>query len=144
MSKLDGFIKQFLAESYENLDKLDRTLVELEKDPRAADKLASIFRIVHSLKGTAAFFGFAKLEALTHAGEGLLARLRDGALLLNAEITSGLLSMVDAVRQMLSNVEKTGGEGNESYSAVLARLTSLYNLSPGEAKQAILPPQEKA
>jgi two-component system chemotaxis sensor kinase CheA len=60
MSELDNFVKQFLAESHENLDKLDRTLVELEKYPRSASRLASIFRTIHSIKGTSSFFGFSK------------------------------------------------------------------------------------
>jgi two-component system chemotaxis sensor kinase CheA len=126
MSKLDNFVKQFLAESYENLDTLDRTLVELEKDPGASDKLADIFRTVHSLKGTTSFFGFLKLGALAHCGESLMSRLRDGSLLLSSEITSGLLAMVDAMRRTLSNIEKTGDEGADEYTALIEKLTSLY------------------
>ncbi|HET6842193.1 MAG TPA: chemotaxis protein CheA [Candidatus Angelobacter sp.] len=135
MSKLDNFVKQFLAESHENLDTLDRTLIELEKDPGAADKLADIFRTVHSLKGTASFFGYLKLGALAHCGESLMSRLRDGSLLLSSEITSGLLAMVDAVRRILSNIEKAGDEGAEEYTALIEKLTSLYqsDLYPSES-----------
>jgi len=91
-------IKEFLVESYENLDQLDRDLVVLEKEPTDRQKLASIFRTIHTIKGTCGFLRFAKLEAVTHVGENLLSRLRDGRLLLNAEITSALLALVDAVR----------------------------------------------
>ena len=52
LSELAALIPQFLAESYENVDQLDRALVELEKDPTAPDKLASIFRTVHSIRGS--------------------------------------------------------------------------------------------
>jgi len=136
MSNLDGFVKQFLTESYENLDKLDRTLIELEKDPRAPDKLASIFRTVHSIKGTTSFFGFSKLGALAHSGENLLSRLRDGVLVLTSEITTGLLAMVDAVREMLLNIEKTGVEGEEEYTPLIERLTSLYQDSTAASQGA--------
>src|SRR5258708_33041718 len=118
MSELDGFVKEFVTESHENLAALDRALVELEKDPRAVDKLASIFRTIHSIKGTTSFFGFSKLGALAHSGENLMSHLRDGDLVLNAEITSGLLAMVDAVRQMLSYIEKTGKEGADPFTKV--------------------------
>jgi chemotaxis protein histidine kinase CheA len=64
MAESDNFVKQFLAESYESLDQLDRTLVELERNPTAADKLASIFRTVHSIKGTSSFFGHRKWPPL--------------------------------------------------------------------------------
>src|SRR5215470_14743888 len=93
---LDPVVKEFLVESYENLDQLDRDLVALEKAPQDRERLASVFRTIHTIKGTCGFFGFAKLEAVTHAGENLLSRLRDGELLLDAEITSALLALVDA------------------------------------------------
>src|SRR5713226_9152634 len=98
MSELDTVVKEFLVESYENLDQLDRDLLALEKDPANRDRLASVFRTIHTIKGTCGFFGFGKLESVTHVGENLLSRLRDGLLLLNVEITSALLALVDAVR----------------------------------------------
>src|ERR1019366_1726561 len=112
MDDMDDIVKDFLVESNENLDQLDRDLVTLEKDPTARDVLASIFRTIHTIKGTSGFLAFSKLEAVAHVGESLLSLLRDGRLLLNAEITSALLSMVDAVRQMLVSIEGTGQEGD--------------------------------
>src|ERR1700688_2868573 len=124
MSELTALIPQFLTESYENVDQLDRTLVELEKDPTAPDKLASIFRTVHSIRGTTSFFGFSTIGELTTSGESLLSRLRDGTLLLESDVTTGLLEMVDAVRLVLANIESTGGDGDEQYTALIERLTS--------------------
>ena len=73
-------VRDFLVESYENLDQLDRDLVALEQQPRSAERLSSIFRTLHTLKGTCGFLGFSKLEAVAHVGENLLSRLRDGKL----------------------------------------------------------------
>ena len=112
-------VKDFLQESYENLDRLDRELVGLEKNPRDADALASVFRTIHTIKGTCGFLGFDKLEKVAHVGENLLTRLRDGKLLLSPEITTGLLSMVDAVRQMLKEIESTGQDGDDTYPELL-------------------------
>ena len=53
-----GIVKDFLQESYENLDRLDRELVGLEKNPCDADALASVFRTIHMIKGTCGFLGF--------------------------------------------------------------------------------------
>jgi two-component system chemotaxis sensor kinase CheA len=122
-------IKEFLVESYENLDQLDRDLVVLEKAPTDRQRLASIFRTIHTIKGTCGFLRFAKLEAVTHVGESLLSRLRDGRLLLNAEITSALLALVDAVRAMLACIEGTGQDGAEAYTALIALLTRLAGTS---------------
>jgi two-component system, chemotaxis family, sensor kinase CheA len=105
-------VKEFLVESHENLGQLDRELIPLEEDPVRRDLLAGIFRTIHTIKGTSGFLGFTKLEVLTHIGENLLAQLRDGALNLTPDITTALLSMVDAVRQMLTHIEAEGDEGD--------------------------------
>src|SRR4051812_10471054 len=78
MNEFDGALREFLVESHENLDQLDRDLVALEKAPQDADLLASVFRVVHTIKGTCGFFELRRLGALTHAGENLLSLLRDG------------------------------------------------------------------
>jgi two-component system chemotaxis sensor kinase CheA len=140
MSDTDEIVREFLVESTENLDQLDRDLVALEKDPQAEKMLASVFRTIHTIKGTSGFLGFNKLESITHVGESLLSKLRDGELLLNAEITSGLLLMVDAVREMLASIEATGREGDRDCQALIETLTRLQSsqpkTSPAEARPA--------
>ena len=118
-------IKDFLVESYENLDRLDRDLVSLESTPTDREILASVFRTIHTIKGTAGFLAFPKLEKVTHVGENLLAKLRDGELALNPEITTALLAMVDAVRSMLATIEDKGTEGERNDDELVATLTGL-------------------
>ena len=65
MSSDDEIIQEFLVESYENLDQLDRDLVELEQQPGSRDLLSSIFRTIHTIKGTSGFLALSRLEALT-------------------------------------------------------------------------------
>src|ERR1700681_3627724 len=125
MDEMDAIVKEFVVESNENLDRLDRELIELEKNPSARETLASIFRTIHSIKGATGFLGFSKLGAVAHAGESLLSRLRDGVLVISPEITSGLLALVDCSRKMLSNIDTTGGEGNGDYSELIENLTLL-------------------
>jgi two-component system chemotaxis sensor kinase CheA len=127
MSDTDDLVKEFLAESTENLDRLDQDFVAMEKDPSAKDRIGSIFRTIHTIKGTCGFLGFGKLESVTHVGENLLSRLRDGAMTINTEITTGLLAMVDAVREMLQAIDSTGQDGNADYSALILRLTALLD-----------------
>ena len=129
-------VKDFLVESYENLDRLDRDLVELEKNPKDGSALAGVFRTIHTIKGTCGFLGFNKLEKVAHVGENLLSRLREGQLTLTPEITTGLLSMVDAVRQMLKEIDATGQDGAMDYPELRETLTQLTNGSPGEGAPA--------
>ena len=105
---MDEIVQEFLVESHENLDQLDRDFVELERDPDSRDLLASVFRTIHTIKGTSGFLGFGNLEKVTHVGENLLARLRDGDRVLDKPTTDVLLLMVDAVREVLATIEATG------------------------------------
>src|SRR5258706_1226827 len=132
-------VQDFLVESYENLDRLDRELVGLEKNRNDRDALASVFRTIHTIKGTCGFLGFNKLEVVAHVGENLLSRLRDQQLMLTPEITRALLSMVDAVRQMLSQIEKNGQEGERDDSLLIATLTRLQEHPEAPAKKEVAP-----
>jgi two-component system, chemotaxis family, sensor kinase CheA len=125
MTQPDEMVKEFLTESYENLEQLDRDLVALETNPQDHERLQSIFRTIHTIKGTCGFFAFAKLESVTHVGESLLSQLRDGQLRLRPEITTALLALVDAIREMLARIEKTGQEGNSDYEPLIQTLTRL-------------------
>ena len=115
MNDNEEYVREFLVESAENLDQLDRDLVALEENPRDSQRLASIFRTVHTIKGTSGFFGFAKLGAITHSGEHLLGQLRDDKIDLDDDVTGVLLTLVDAVRSILDRIEKTGGEGESDF-----------------------------
>src|ERR687893_3013121 len=99
-------------ESHENLDQIDQDLVALEQDPGSRDLISRIFRTIHTIKGTSGFLAFNRLETLTHAGESLLSRLRDGVQPVTPDTITTLLAMVDGVRALLAVIEETGGEGD--------------------------------
>jgi two-component system chemotaxis sensor kinase CheA len=121
---LDDIVEEFLVESHENLDQLDSDLVALEQEPNSRERLSSIFRTIHTIKGTSGFLAFNKLEQVTHVGENMLSRLRDGELALTPHRTNVLLQMVDTVRALLTSIEANGGEGNVDVSASVAAVTA--------------------
>jgi len=125
--ELREIIDEFLVESHENLDRLDTELVALEQDAHP-DTLASIFRTIHTIKGTSGFLGFSVLERLTHVGEHLLSKLRDGELTVTEAGTSALLRLVDAVRALLAIIEETGGDaGGPPIDDLVAELERLQH-----------------
>ncbi len=138
---MEEIIKEFLVESAEGLDLLDRDLVALERDPSSRELLGEVFRAVHTIKGTSGILGYPKLEKVAHLGESLLSRMRDGKLVLNPAITSGLLAMVDALRRLLSEIEQHGNEGADDYGAVVQQLEALLTESQAapEAKVEVVP-----
>jgi two-component system chemotaxis sensor kinase CheA len=122
---MDEFIPDFLIEGSELLDQLDRDFVEFEKNPSSKELVARIFRAIHTLKGTSGTIGLKKLESINHAGESILSRMRDGKLSVNAEITSALLRMIDADRQIFVSLESTGKEGDLDFSGLIRSLTDI-------------------
>jgi two-component system, chemotaxis family, sensor kinase CheA len=131
-------VREFLVESYENLDQLDRDLVELESAPGSRDLLSSIFRTVHTIKGTSGFLGFTRLERVTHVGESLLVELRDGKRLMDQPTTDALLGLTDILRAILAAVETDGSEGDADIDSVIARIEAIRSgaVPAPEAAQA--------
>lgn len=127
---IDDIVKDFVIDSYENLERIDRELVLLEQQPEATDIITRIFRSIHTIKGVCGFLSYNKLRGVCHAGESLLSCLRDGRLRLNVEIADALLAMVDAIRQILSCIETARNEGDQEYAPLIGRLTRLYEAAP--------------
>ena len=125
MDGLDEIVREFLVESNEGLDQVERDLVQLERTPGSAELVARVFRAIHTVKGTSGCLGFPQVEALAHVGEDLLSRVRDGLICLSSEMATALLAMVDALRQMLASIENTGDEGQHDYADLQIRLKEL-------------------
>ena len=122
MTQEQELVREFLLESYENLERLDQDFLVLEQNPQDRQRLQSIFRTIHTLKGTCGFFGFSRLERLAHAGENLLGRLRDGELDLTPDMAQTLLHMVDRIRRLLAGIERSGTEPDEDVEPIVAEL----------------------
>ncbi len=122
---MDDLTREFLIESQEGLDRMERCLTELEERPQDKELLGEIFRSVHTIKGTTGFLGFKRLEKLAHAGESLLGLLRDGKMTANAPVITALLHLLDGLRELLKTIEAKDNEGDGDDSALIARLEEL-------------------
>jgi len=129
-------IREFLVESHESLSRLDRELVELEKYPKDANLLASIFRTIHTIKGTCGFLAFSTLERITHQAESLLSQLRDGERELSASLVTLILETVDATRKVLASIEASGEEGPDRFEDLTERLRVAGQSTSGFERQA--------
>ncbi|MGB0065446.1 MAG: chemotaxis protein CheA, partial [Terracidiphilus sp.] len=131
---MDDLIREFLIESQEGLDRMERCLTELEERPKDKELLAEIFRSVHTIKGTTGFLGYKRLEKLAHAGENLLGLLRDGKMTASAPVITALLKLLDGLREILKAIEAEGNEGSGDDSALIARIEELQ--APAQAAKA--------
>ena len=125
MEGMDEIVREFLVESYENLDQLDQDLVALEGTSGSRELLGRVFRTIHTIKGTCGFLAFGRLERLTHAGESLLSELRDGRRAMDQQTTAVLLRMVDTVREALASIEATGAEADVAGDAVIEEIHAI-------------------
>jgi len=124
---MDELTREFLIESQEGLDRMERCLTDLEERPQDTELLGEIFRSVHTIKGTTGFLGFKRLERLAHAGENLLGLLRDGKLSPNQPIITGLLQLMDALRAILHTIETDNHEGTGEDAVLIGRLRELQS-----------------
>lgn len=142
MDDIDDIVREFLIESYENLDQLDQDLVALEGAPGSRDLLSSVFRTIHTIKGTSGFLAFGDLERVAHVGESLLVELRDGRRKMDAHTTDVLLRMVDTIRELLARIESTGGEVGVQVDDVIAVIQDTLDGGTGAVQTAVEPAAE--
>jgi len=140
MSEGDEFVKEFLTESQEGLDRLERDLLALESNPNEMERLDSAFRVLHTIKGNAGFLDFPKLGNLAHAGESLLSRLRSGERRFDSSIFDVLLQLLDSVRRILRTIASTGTEGGASFDEVEG---VLRQMASNETGVAVLPSSDR-
>ena len=96
---LSQFIPTFLEESFEGLELMESSLLNLQ--PGDNETIHSIFRAAHSIKGGAGTFGFDKVTEFTHLVETLLDEMRDGRREIEQNDVELLLESVDCIRILI-------------------------------------------
>jgi len=91
----------FLEESQDQIQEWEESLLNLEKNPSDRELIDSLFRSIHTLKGSAGFVGFEDLQKITHDLESSLQDVRDGNKELTQEMTEVLFEGLDLCRQMI-------------------------------------------
>ncbi len=94
----------YVAEAVEQIEQIERGLLELERNAADEATLAEIFRAAHTLKGSAATIGHGRMAELTHALEEVFGALRSGLLKDLASFDDLLLPTVDVLRILVDEV----------------------------------------
>ena len=140
MDGMDEIVREFLIESYENLDQLDQDLVALESKPGSRELISSIFRTIHTIKGTSGFLALSGLEQVAHIGENLLVDLRDGKRVMDQSTTNVLLLMVDTIRALLGRLDENGTEQGIDTGPTLAALQAVLD---NDTATVLAPPAQE-
>jgi two-component system, chemotaxis family, sensor kinase CheA len=131
-------IADFVAESLENLDKIEIKLVDLEQDPSDLDTINDIFRPFHTVKGVSGFLNFNKINELSHTAENLLDKVRNGQIHIVGEIVDIVLETVDVLKRMIENIQTSlnsgqPSEGDMDTSQIISKIE--YILSQAELRE---------
>jgi two-component system, chemotaxis family, sensor kinase CheA len=105
---LTQFYQVFFEEAGENLEAMERMLLELDVGAADDEALNAVFRCAHSVKGGAATFGFADVAELTHEMETLLDKLRRHELVPTTAMVDALLASGDSLKEMLAQHQGSG------------------------------------
>ncbi|NKE73066.1 chemotaxis protein CheW [Candidatus Manganitrophus noduliformans] len=141
MDEQESILREFLVECAEGIERLDQEFVALEKEPTNGALLASIFRTIHTIKGTCGFLGLPKLENVAHGAENILVRMRDKKMIVTPDGIDLLLEAVDAIKEILAHIGSTLQEPDRSYDAIRQKLDAFLVGNPGVAAE-LAPPQE--
>jgi len=147
MAEIDDFEAQllaqmrqdFLAESLDILDRLGPLLVELERGS-TPDLINSIFREMHTLKGTAGFVGLESITSLAHKLEDVFGALRDEQLIVTPNLVDDAFAGIQLLTAMRENV-LNGGTGEADVASLVARLDATLQ---GPQPDLEIPDGEKA
>lgn len=129
---------EFIVESREHLQSLENSLLELERtdQPSVVSSLIhEAFRVVHSLKGNAGFFGLTGIRELAHAAESVLEGYRWEPSLLDPLALQSLFSANDRLRAMVDSIDSPCEFDNSSLIAQLHLFVKLPSLSAIVAKK---------
>jgi len=110
MSDINPALETFSQEVDELLAAMEEALLGLEVASVDADCINSIFRAMHTIKGSSGLFGFDDVVAFTHEAETVLDRVRNGEREIDAELISVLLACKDHTAQIIQHVLFNEGE----------------------------------
>ncbi len=129
----------FKEEAYELLAELENSLLELEDRPDDPELIGRVFRVMHTIKGSGAMFGFDDIAAFTHQVETAFDRVRSGKLTVSRKMINLTLAARDQIKVMLDGAGQEGAVDAAVTEQLIAGFKELLN-----EDQAAAPPAETA
>ncbi len=128
---MEKFRAKFVEEASDLIDELEKVLLELESDKENPDLIQQTFRVMHSLKGGSAMFGFSKMDKFTHHLENIYDLIRNDKLKLNEEILNITLSSVDHLRNLLQEDDDADTTNQAQHELLLVKILEVIKKVEG-------------
>lgn len=120
---MENFQDKFIEEAKEFIQGLEESLLILEQNPNEINIINEIFRIMHSLKGSGAMFGFENISEFTHHLETIYDKVRKGEMPVNKELFDITLASVDHLKNLLNKIQTPSVQKN--HQNLISKITQL-------------------
>ncbi|AIQ66032.1 hypothetical protein PSTEL_25860 [Paenibacillus stellifer] len=144
MMDLSAYRDIFIEELNEQLERMDQTLLSLERSP-SPEYVQTLFRSAHTVKGSSSTMAFGEMSELTHQVEYALEWVRENNAAIGSEFIDLMFRALDAMKTLRD--EYIGGGPFSDFSALVSEIRSLISRPSGEMaaaqrKQLVLGPEE--
>lgn len=133
---LDAATQTFRQECSELLVDMEDALLSLEQAPGDEETINTLFRAIHTIKGSSGLFGFDHVVAFTHVVETALDQMRSGERDIDSDFIAVLLSCKDHTAVLVDHALNQGGQQLDENAAsqgasLIAQLGGSYQQAPG-------------
>ncbi len=120
--ELDEQTEMFIKEGWELLEKINRDLVNLEKDPKDKSVIDNLNRTIHTLKGTAQILNFQHIGTLAHKIEDLFAKSKESEQGLSESNMDLAFKAVDTIQELLNSIKKGEEEKGTEANLIMKQI----------------------
>ncbi len=99
-------MEMFSFEAQEIHQQLNKQLTALESNPQDQKLIDDLFRITHTLKGSAMGMGFRAIGEIAHVMEDVFTEIKSGNLTIDKELFNGLFSACDKLNELIINIKE--------------------------------------
>ncbi|MFW5800421.1 MAG: chemotaxis protein CheA [Spirochaeta sp.] len=133
----DKFRETFKIEALELLQTLESVVLDLESDPRDRDSIASVFRVMHTIKGSGAMFGYLHISRFTHELETVMDEIRQGRMQVEPELVDILLTSRDHIRVLLEESDPPPADLQEKSEELIQRVRVFSGAKSASAEKQV-------
>lgn len=122
---MDNFKRKFAEEALDLTNELETVLMRIASSPDDKELIEHIFRIMHTLKGNSAMFGFGMIDQYTHQLETIYDLIRNGKMKVTDELMDLTLASVDHIRNLLDEENSKRDDIQATHKRLLGRIAAV-------------------
>ena len=125
MTTISNYAAAYRQEAEELLAEVETTVLELEENPQDQEAVNHLFRVIHTIKGSGAMFGFERIAKFTHHIESLLDKVREGHIPVTKKMIDLVLVARDRIKVLLGLPQAEDPQADEEHSWIIAEFEAL-------------------